>query len=410
MSAEVEIKEVTIYNSAIATFGDGAKIIANHQLIVSKANEVGENIINAIQNNGGQLTPELDKRCNDFIAKCNQRKKELEDARKPITQVMDEIKRMFTTLEKDLDAKTGGTKAAILQEFRNEYARVLALEAQRKREEADRKARIEQDRISINAELRKQIVDHVVRLRESHLDELRAWYRELRIDNYDETFEKVNSFNTNLLMSEYNRFVPNATSMYILKDEIEKMAKQILILSDNIKSDAKDYSDALKEAKAKTLELLPGRKKELERIATANKEEAQRLQKAAEERAQREEAERLRQLDEQKRKDEERIEAEKSAAEMDTLFNQSLDAQVDTPQPEARAGFEINVTNRAGWVQIFQLWFQHEGNAGTDASVERKTLGSMKKFCQKHAHKTGEKIDSKFIQYEEVFTAVNRSA
>ncbi len=405
MEVQEITKEVEIYNKAITTFGSGTAILQNHQLIASKAEHAIIGVIDEIQANGGDLTEALDKKCNDLIALCNTRKKEMESSRKEVTQMFDVIKKMFIAEEAKLDVKKD-SKVAIVQQFRNEYATKLAQEAKRKEEEARRKAQKENEITALRTRILTEANYYITQQIEGRLNQLRSIYRSITLENSNSIKDQISNFDCLYSYDLHNAFVPSFTLNVVSREEVKALLKGEMAGLFNEHSEK--FKQSVEEAKNRFLELIPGRILELEEIAKADGAKAEQMRQTAASRQDREEEESKRKLEEQKKAEADKIENEKSAAEMDTLFNQTAEAHVDAPRPDSRAGFEISVTNRAGWLQVFQMWFQHEGQSGTDASIERKSLGSMKKFCEKHAHKTGEMIDSKFIEYKEVYTAINR--
>ncbi|MBK7883038.1 MAG: hypothetical protein IPJ81_03900 [Chitinophagaceae bacterium] len=60
--------------------------------------------------------------------------------------------------------------------------------------------------------------------------------------------------------------------------------------------------------------------------------------------------------------------------------------------------------------EIFAMWFEKEGKNLPIDKIGNTKLDQMKAWAEKHAFKTGTKIESKFIKYEESFKAVNRKA
>ncbi|MBK7885520.1 MAG: hypothetical protein IPJ81_18275 [Chitinophagaceae bacterium] len=92
------------------------------------------------------------------------------------------------------------------------------------------------------------------------------------------------------------------------------------------------------------------------------------------------------------------------------MFEQeAATAEIDN-RPEARQGYEITVLHPVGFTEIFAMWFEKEGKNLPIDKIGNTKLDQMKAWAEKHAFKTGTKIESKFIKYEESFKAVNRKA
>ena len=134
------------------------------------------------------------------------------------------------------------------------------------------------------------------------------------------------------------------------------------------------------------------------------KAEVDRLQKEREQ----EEANRLqKEIEDAKRKANEEAELKKQGELTMNMFEQEAEL-ADIQEANARQGYEIAVSHPVGFTQLFAFWFEREGkNLGID-QLEKKSLGQIKSFCEKHAHKTGEMIESKFLKYKETFKAVNK--
>jgi hypothetical protein len=54
---------------------------------------------------------------------------------------------------------------------------------------------------------------------------------------------------------------------------------------------------------------------------------------------------------------------------------------------------------------LTQLWFEHEGKTLPVDKFEKMTFERIKSFCEKHAAKTEELIQSKLIEYETIYKA-----
>lgn len=149
------------------------------------------------------------------------------------------------------------------------------------------------------------------------------------------------------------------------------------------------------------LDRVDSKKQELLEIAQANAAEKERLAKEAEERAKREAEEKRQELLNFTQKQQTSIEAEKTEASLNTLFDQNYSA----PAANVKKTLSIEVSNPAGYGQIFMFWFEREGKNLPNEKIEKKSIAQMKKFCEDIANKDGEIITSNFITYKEVVTA-----
>ena len=100
----------------------------------------------------------------------------------------------------------------------------------------------------------------------------------------------------------------------------------------------------------------------------------------------------------------------KQGEETMVMFEQEAAMAEDTPSPEMRQGYEIEVLHPVGYTQIFALWFEKMGKDMPVDKLGNTKLEQMKAWAEKEAHKSGTRIDSKFLKYTETFKAVNRKA
>lgn len=448
--------EVTIYNNAIETFRNGGEILSRNQAVVSKAIAAGNSILVKINGNDGRLTHDLDILCNDYLVKISQRKKELEESRKPVTQMMDTIKKFFTQEEAKLDVKAADTIPYRIQEYRNIYAKEQAELEKKRQEEAQRRAAKERERVQISADIESQLNDYLNTHLLSYKQQMQNGFNAITLENFQEKEQKLGALPCVYRYDHFTAFKPIVKSVLYTEEE------KVLIIAEAVEykyaAFAARFTQEVEELKQQLIDRLPSKKSELESIAAAEKARKEEAVRAAEaERKRREEiakseGERKKQLEEQsriaaeeerrrqellaaeakrleqerlqreqeenariaseaeeaKRRAEQEIELKKAAGETMALFDQEAMLATDTPTPETRQGFEITVQHHAGYVQIFQFWFDNEGKKlGLDKLGNTK-LDQMKSWCEKHAHKTGEIIDSKFLRYEPTYKAVNR--
>lgn len=394
------------YERSIATFQGGSEILAANELKVSQIIAAGQNIINRIQANNGQMTPELDKLCNDFIAKANTRLKEMNEARAPITQMLTAVQKLFTGIEAQLDIKKPDTVMAILQQFRNAYAKQVAEEQQRKQQEADKKARKDQEAIKIKADIDSLLARYCGDYLLAQKQALQARFNALSLDDFDEAIEKLKAFQPIYPYDHYSKFSPSISAFHHTEGEVSNIV--LNVHSGRFDSFSENYKSELQGLKEQLLYRVPSKKSELIALKEADDEEKLRIADAQKKREQ-EEAERMALEAEEKQRQSE-LQAQSTAAAEETmvLFEKEAAMSVDAPAPETRNGYEIAVLQKAGFVQIFTLWWEHEGKDLPIDKLEKKTMSAMKKFCEKLAHDKDIRIESKFLTYEPIYKAINR--
>lgn len=312
--------------------------------------------------------------------------------RKPITQAFDQIRKHFTELENEL--KTGEEIQAI-QDFRNTFARHIA-EIAAKEEEARRiKAATEQERIEMRAYFKQAFTDDLVNTLSLAYDSLEEIFNSITLQNCELKKDELKNFS-----SEYK---PATFSypyrLYITGEEEIEIYKEIAP-SESAKNES-EYNEKITEKIRYYLDRVDSKKQELLEIAQANAAEKERLAKEAEERAKREAEEKRQELLNFTQKQQASIEAEKTEASLNTLFDQNYSA----PEANVKKTLSIEVSNPAGYGQIFMFWFEREGKNLPNEKIEKKSIAQMKKFCEDIANKDGEIITSNFITYKEVVTA-----
>jgi hypothetical protein len=168
------------------------------------------------------------------------------------------------------------------------------------------------------------------------------------------------------------------------------------------------FKQQIQEVKDQLIDRLPSLKKELTDQANASAEEAAAIEKRRLERIAYEKKKAEEERIENERIAKEKEESKKAAANAEIMFDQLVDSAATTDTPEARTGFDIVVLHPAGWVEIFQLWFQRKGLTMDVESIGGTKLDSMKTFVEKLAKDEDVKIESKNLRYDPKFKAVNR--
>jgi hypothetical protein len=410
-----------------------------------------------------------DERSNKFLANCSTALGQEKEARAAITQLMDEFRKMFTAAENDLDRSKPNTVPSKVQNWRDTYVQECAEIEKHKRQEAEKAAAKSKARIDYKSALTLAISNRLNKHVAEKKMRLNASFNAIPLELFEEksnALRNLNCFfgenNIDLLLQDIDysdsRFDP--AELHDLKTQVFKEY--------NFSGFYKTYSDEITEVKQLLIDRLPSKKAELEdikrqaeeaekkrqeeiekarvaeqerqvAIQKAKGEEKERLEAEAK-RKQQEEAERLQKMQEEQeaeriRKEEEvkareKAEAERLAKEAEekqrqsaleiemktqadltlNLFDQESKLSELTAKPEAREGYEITVNHPAGFVQIFSLWFEHEGKNLPINKLEKTSLGQMKSFCEKLAMKKDIRIEGKMLTYTETFKAVNRKA
>lgn len=465
MSAEIQPQELSIIEKSMDVFRSGGQILLTNQERSRKAVQIGQNILQAIRENG--MTPELDERAMKYLVNCSKALKEENEQRSVITQLMDEIKKMYIACENEIDAKKEGSLPNLIQKERNEYARQMAEEKKRKEEEARIAAEKAKEAIAIKSDIEVKLhafygayladkkTSVLTRFNAATLDTIESFRATLQgwnpeyplshlntftIGNYSKlhTTEEVNAFVCDIVEENYTGFRANfVAELSIHKQEVlDRIPSKIEELQEE-KRKAEEAEAARQEALRLQREAEAERQRKIAQERDAAARKALELQAEQERLA---EQRRIEAIEAQRKADQERAEQEKrrreeeehrkilqeqeearKAAELEAsikaegektlvLFEQETASMTDAQAPETRTGYEIEVTHQAGYVQLFQLWFEQEGKNLPLDKIDKTSFGQIRAWAEKKAHKDGEKIESKFLIYRESYKAVNRKA
>lgn len=405
------IDKIAVITKSAATLKDAGAVLASNKSIVDKALIVGNNFLLQVEKDGGKLTGETDALAAKYLSKVSVRVGEMNGARVVYTQIMDSIKKMFTELENTLDVKNSSTVPAKISALRNARVKFLHEEEKRKDEEAKKKLQIDKQKIDCLAFIQGTINKSLLDFLEKKKLACQNSFNDITLENFDEKEKGLRGMNVGFPIVKLDEITATDKPTQFFLLDIEQTATLALEAKEIINYDAfyLKFAEELKELKENLINRLPSKKEELLEIAAASSKKAKdKLQKEANER-QEAAAQKIKDDAEQtKIKADEAIEIAKAASHTLAMFS-AIETMNDAI-PENRQGYEIVITHQAGYVEIFSHWFLHNGNKSTMDALDKKTLGSMVKWCADHAHKTGEKIESKYITYEPTYKAVNRKA
>lgn len=354
----------------------------------------GQNILTAIQQQG--MNDELDKQAAVFIEKARRTVKVMNERRSPVTKLFDQVRTAFTTIENEIDPSKSGTIGYQLQQLRNQYAAKKRAEEEQRRREALARQQAEEAARKFRMDVEDDFKQQFQQLVNASLNKISDMDNNLTLDNYDGTLSTMKAMKENVgkgLPSTWLeklhttlRIPMGVKAVEVEKEIKEKLAKQF---HDQYIAEVGDTLDY-------TLDRLPSKLANLERIAKANAEEAARI-KAEMEARQKAEAERM-EKERAAREAEAKAKAEmdKQTAEMTSLFNQQ--ATVAGYQPKTKVTKKINLLNPEGIMPILSLWWSKEG---CTLSVDElsKMFKKQITFCEKLANKEDIFVSDENVEY-----------
>ena len=352
----------------------------------------GQVILDAIMQQG--MTDELDQRAAQYIEKARKTVKKMNERRAPVTQLFDTIRKEFTVMENAIDPTKADTIPYKLQQHRNQYAAKKRAEEEERRRIEYARQQAEAARAKMKQDIEDDFKQQFQALVNRVCNELSVIDNSVSLDNYDEATKRIHDYSTSL--SEdflYNlhtliRIPAGITVDEIRKAEIEtkeRLAKQF----------KEQYEFEIDSTKQYTIDRLPSKKTNLERMAQASAEEAARIKAEMEARqrkeAEEQEAERRRKEEEEKQK----AEMARQQSEMESLFGQQ--AVMQGYQPKVKVAKKINILNPEGIMPILSMWWSMEGCHLTVEELS-KMFKKQITFCEKLA-KEGTFISDESIEY-----------
>lgn len=392
----METTLTTTNNDLQLIVGSASGIVEQNKESLEKANAVADKLIGEIDQIEIKDAPNvraLDESCKNFISKASKTAATMTERRKPITQAFDQIRKYFTEMEGQLGKS--GEKIVKIVKFRNDFAAYLAEEEAKVMAERAVKASMDKEKIETRACLKKAFASHLARELESAYSDLDSLFNSMNLTNVSSIKDSIKNFNTGY-MAEALGLPP---FKFLTREEVVDIYNSIS--PTEIASNEQVFKQAITEKVQYYLDRVESKKQELIQMAEASAAEKERLKKEASERTAREAERRKEELLKFSEKSNANIEAEKTGATLQSLFEQ--DYQV--PTANVKKDLKIEVLNPAGYGQIFMFWFEREGKNLPNEKIEKKTIAQMKKFCEDMANKNAEIIDSNTLRYIEVVTA-----
>lgn len=343
--------------------------------------QVGQHLLERASSEG--MSDALDQEIATFIERAKKTLKKMNGKRAAVTQLFDSIRSAYTGLENEVDPSRKGTIPALLQEHRNQYAA-------KKREEYEaemRRKQLEQAKAAARARYATDVENDYVRqfnaLLVASCNRLTELDRSLTIDNYEQVADAVGSTSDQLPTYWYRDLKPAVPMPQALAvDEARNIAMEVR--SRLWERFTKRYADEVASMRDDIADRLPSKLKQLQRIAQADKEEAERIRKQVEQRERMEAEQRERERLEREAKEKAAAELAAQKQEMDGLFG-AAEIQAAQYQPKTSVRKRINVLNPEGFMQVVGMWWAQYGCTLTVAELEKEFKKQIT-FCNKLAN------------------------
>lgn len=385
------------FNNLPVILNSAPEILMQNQTSKSKATEAYLTIENLITYNG--MSDFYDNELAKFVEKGKKTIISMNDRRKPVTQMIDLIKKEFTSLESDL--KSTVDKA---QSQRNAYA----TEKMKIKQEEDRQAALRLAKEKEIIEYRKSceiavssyFTECASKIKSQFLND----FNSLTLDNIDKAgFESTSSNFDTYFYKGVEILLPigEEDAYYHLTNEERHSIKNEFIDADYSAQKAQ-FKAEIQSQLRELVDKIPSKKAELQTLALADAAETERLLKEKEAR-EKDEADRIAKEAENKRKEAETAASVKAAGEQAAVL---VDAQAGLFEaPKVVESYEIKLTNIAGYLMLIQFWFEKEGKSLPQDKFEKFTFARAKAFCENYAKKNDEFIKNPTIIYEPKYKA-----
>lgn len=390
------------FEEVSSTLMQAGDILAKNTKLSLSAQSAAQSLLDTAEAEG--MSQELDKRMNDWQVKAKEALKKNNDRRTPITQLLTRISKEFTALENPLDSSKPDSLFSKLQQHRNAYA--AAKERERKAKEAEilRKQNIEQERSEVGAEVERQIraiySEKLMQFRSG----ITKILSNMTLENFAEKSEKIRSIAVDYPRDKFNEITPVVFPKFLDSVEVERIVIASRVkLYEELSANFREIIEADKQA---AIDELPSKKKELERLAKASAEEAEKIRKQQAERERLANEKLKLEQEEAEKQAQAKIEAEKTLNNAQTLFDTAHQIAEINDETKVKKSYVIEVKDVAGWGAIFMLYFQEVGMSLSVEDLGKKSLNQMKKEAEKIANKSGEMLSHPSIKYVEDVKAV----
>ena len=390
-----ELIKIDEAKNILSSFPD---IMGKNTNSVKKCNEAGQALLDTIEGEGMNET--IDQATADYLKKVSVTLKNMDERRKPITQIFDRIRSFFTSQEKQIDPKDPSTIPGKLVIKRNEYAKFKYEEEQKRKREAEQRARIETEKANYRQIIGDSLLSYFNQYLSSKVSELQGIFSNLTYENFDREVIGITVFQTDYPKSHFDKFSADSATYYISQETKQEIRREVL--EGKYEQYAQQYKAKIVSVKQDLTDRVPSKRKELaelEQLRLANAEEAAKAEELRKQREKEAAAKRMEELkkEEEAAKQEAALKAQQSS--IGSLFREAA-ASIAPPPTNAKVKEKIVVLHQQGYLEIFQMWWINEGQTLPVEELE-KIFKKMITYCEKQANGKDQKhIESKYIRYE----------
>lgn len=335
------------------------------------------------------------------------------ERRKPITQIMDLLKKEFTKMESDLgkDSPTIVSLQKIMNDFAAEQERIRK-ENEAKIIEAQKKA---QNLALIIPDCKTYFVERFNDFLFSDKDFINQKMNEIKTIEDLTKFEKWISEYA-VIYGTFNNIVFKKTYEYVSNEEFDAELKKIdfAAMQEQFR---KQYVSEMEVFIKETIDKIPTKKQQIkdaldlqEKIKAENDEAEKKHLKDIEDKRIAEEKKRieeekkaldiLKQQEITKQNLQNIIQSSSASVQAKTAVQADLFSQII---PEVKVSYEYTITikNPIAWVELFQFWFENQAKELSEDKIANFTMERIKKYAEKQAENKNT-IISDNLEYNEI--------
>lgn len=344
------------------------KSLRENQTSHARCLEVGNTLLLRVKKEG--MSDALDIEIAQFIEKAKITVKKMNGKRTPVTQLFDQIRKVYTSMENEVDPSKADSIPNQLQAYRNAYAKKKREEEdRRRREEAARQAK-ENAKARYRTDVEEDYVSQFNALVNKSINELTNMDKRLTLDNYEIIYDGVKEYACELPETWCQNVISAAHRPAELTPD-ECRAIQANVMAGLVTRFKEQFPFEVQSTRDDIFDRLPSKKKELERMVKASAEEAAKI-KADMEAKEREEAARK----EAERKEREKQDAAASQLaskkqEMDGLFGLPLATPVGY-QPKSQVKKKVVIETAEDIMKVVAFWWSQEGCTKTVEELKKE--------------------------------------
>lgn len=317
--------------------------------------EAGNQLLARVKQEG--MTDALDMDIAKYIDKAKITVRKMNGKRSPVTQLFDQIRKVYTSMENDVDPSKAGSVPGQLQACRNAFAKKKHEEEERRRREEAARQSKENAKVRYRAEVAEDYNRQFNALINKSVNDLNDLDRQLAVDNYKTVSEALKEYSCELPASWAETIISSAQRPVELSPE-ECRAIQAGVMAGMLERFREQYRFEVQSTRDDILDRLPSKRRELERMAKASAEEAARIKAEMEAK---ERAEAARKEAERREREQREAAAAQLAAqkkEMDGLFGMAETAQY---RPKATVKKKVVVETADDIMKVVAFWWSQEG-------------------------------------------------